>query len=58
MQRSARWPTKSGHPDAFPREGSKKVLDNSRVQVWDYSWTPGKSDTDALSRQGRRCRLP
>ena len=32
-----------GYPDAFPREGSKKVLDNSRVQVWDFSWTPGKS---------------
>lgn len=32
----------SGYPDAFPREGSKKVLDNSRVQVWDFSWTPGK----------------
>ena len=34
---------KSGYPDAFPREGSKKILDNSRVQVWDFSWTPGKS---------------
>jgi quercetin dioxygenase-like cupin family protein len=36
-------PNKSGYPDAFPREGSKKLLDNSRVQVWDFSWTPGKS---------------
>ena len=35
-------PNKSGHPDAFPREGSKKLLDNPRVVVWDYSWTPGK----------------
>jgi quercetin dioxygenase-like cupin family protein len=34
---------KSGYPDAFPREGSKQVLDNSRVRVWDFSWTPGKS---------------
>ena len=33
---------KSGYPDAFPREGIKKVLDNDRVTVWDYSWTPGK----------------
>ena len=35
-------PNKSGYPDAFPREGSKKLLDNPRVVVWDYSWTPGK----------------
>jgi quercetin dioxygenase-like cupin family protein len=34
-------PNKSGYPDAFPREGSKKVLDNPRVVVWDFSWTPG-----------------
>jgi quercetin dioxygenase-like cupin family protein len=34
---------KSGYPNAFPREGSKKVLDNSRVVVWDFSWTPGKA---------------
>lgn len=33
---------KSGYPDAFPREGIKKVLDNKRVTVWDYSWTIGK----------------
>lgn len=33
---------KSGYPDAFPREGAKKLLDNERVVVWDYSWTPGK----------------
>jgi quercetin dioxygenase-like cupin family protein len=32
----------SGFADAFPREGGKKLLDNSRVVVWDYSWTPGK----------------
>jgi quercetin dioxygenase-like cupin family protein len=34
---------KSGYPDAFPREGSRKLLDNSRVVVWDFSWTPGKA---------------
>lgn len=34
---------KSGYPDAFPREGIKKVLDNERLTVWDYSWTPGKA---------------
>jgi hypothetical protein len=33
----------SRYPDAFPREGSKKVLDNNRVVVWDFSWTPGKA---------------
>jgi uncharacterized protein (DUF1330 family) len=33
---------KSGYPDAFPREGARKLVDNERVVVWDYSWTPGK----------------
>ncbi len=32
---------KSGLPLAFPRPGSKKLLENDRVIVWDYSWTPG-----------------
>jgi hypothetical protein len=31
----------SGLPLAFPRPGSVKVLDNGRVTVWRYSWTPG-----------------
>ncbi|MGA2022047.1 MAG: hypothetical protein ABSH02_15760 [Candidatus Sulfotelmatobacter sp.] len=31
----------SGYPLAFPRPGSKKILENERVIVWDYSWTPG-----------------
>ena len=31
----------SGYPPAFPRPGVKKVLENDRVIVWDYSWTPG-----------------
>jgi len=35
-----RYPNKSGYPLAFPRPGSKKVLDNERVVVWNYSWTP------------------
>jgi hypothetical protein len=34
-------PNKSGYPLAFPRPGSKKVLENARVIVWDYTWTPG-----------------
>lgn len=29
----------SGYPLAFPRPGSKKLLENDRVIVWDYSWT-------------------
>jgi redox-sensitive bicupin YhaK (pirin superfamily) len=32
---------RSGYPAAFPRPGSKKVLDNDRVVVWNYTWTPG-----------------
>jgi len=32
---------KTGYPAAFPRPGSKKLFENARVVVWDYSWTPG-----------------
>ena len=31
----------SGYPLAFPRPGVKKILENDRVIVWDYTWTPG-----------------
>jgi quercetin dioxygenase-like cupin family protein len=31
----------SGYPKAFPRPGSKKLLDNARVVVWDYTFTSG-----------------
>jgi hypothetical protein len=31
----------SGYPLAFPRPGSKKILENERLIVWDYTWTPG-----------------
>jgi hypothetical protein len=31
----------SGLPDAFPRVGVKKVLDNDRVTAWDVTWLPG-----------------
>jgi hypothetical protein len=31
----------SGYPLAYPRSGAKKLLENERVIVWDYSWTPG-----------------
>ena len=33
----------SGLPAAFPRPGSRKVLQNTRVIVWQYSWVPGRS---------------
>jgi len=32
----------SGLPTAFPRPGSKRVLENARVIVWQYSWVPGR----------------
>jgi hypothetical protein len=31
---------KSGYPLGFPRPGSKKLLENARVIVWDYTWQP------------------
>ena len=31
---------KSGLPNAFPRPGVKKRLENDRVIVWDYTWLP------------------
>jgi hypothetical protein len=34
---------KTGLPLAFPRPGSKKVLENNRVIIWDYTWTPGEA---------------
>jgi hypothetical protein len=32
---------KTGYQLAFPRPGSKKVLENKRVIIWDYTWTTG-----------------
>ncbi len=32
----------SGLPAAFPRSGSRKVLENARVTVWQYAWVPGQ----------------
>jgi hypothetical protein len=34
-------PNNSGYPLAFPRPGSKKLFENSRVIIWDYTWKPG-----------------
>jgi hypothetical protein len=39
--RPAPLPNSSGHPNAFPRPGVKKILENDRVVVWDYTWAPG-----------------
>jgi len=33
---------KTRYPLAFPREGGKKLVDNNRLFIWDYTWTPGK----------------
>jgi quercetin dioxygenase-like cupin family protein len=33
---------KSGFPNAFPRPGVKQLLDNAKVTVWEYRWTPGQ----------------
>ena len=35
--------TAQGFPPAFPREGSRKVLENSRVIIWDATWPKGKA---------------
>jgi quercetin dioxygenase-like cupin family protein len=35
-------PNHSGLPNAFPREGAVKRLENDRVVIWDYRWTLGK----------------
>jgi hypothetical protein len=32
----------TGLPPAFPRPGSKKILENDRIRVWNYKWLPGK----------------
>ncbi len=31
----------SGYPLAFPRPGTRNLIDNDRVFVWDSRWTPG-----------------
>lgn len=41
-------------PRAFPRAGAVNVLENARVRLWDYTWTPGSPtprhlhDTDTI----------
>jgi hypothetical protein len=38
-------PNTSGYSEAFPRTGSRKLLDNDEVTVWDYSWRLGLPTT-------------
>lgn len=35
-------PNTTGLPPAFPRKGSKLILENDRIRVWNYAWQPGK----------------
>ena len=35
-------PNNTRYPLAFPREGVKKVLENDRVVIWDYTWIKGR----------------
>jgi len=35
-------PNTTGLPPGFPRPGSKLVLENDRIRVWNYTWLPGK----------------
>lgn len=39
--RVAPLPKPSAYPLAFPRPGVKKMLENDRVIIWDYTWTSG-----------------
>jgi len=32
-------PNTTGLPQAMQRPGAKKILDNARITVWDYTWT-------------------
>ena len=34
-------PNTTKFPLAFPRPNVKRVLENDRVLIWDYTWTPG-----------------
>jgi len=35
-------PSRPSLPPGFPRDGAKRLIDNERVSVWDYTWTPGR----------------
>ena len=35
-------PNETGYPLAFPRNHAKRLLENTQVVVWDYTWHPGE----------------
>jgi hypothetical protein len=35
-------PNTTGLPPAFPRDGSKLILETPKVRVWNYAWIAGK----------------
>jgi hypothetical protein len=39
---SKTYPNNSGYPNAFPRPGAKRLLENERVIVWSYRWKLGQ----------------
>ncbi|HEX5228466.1 MAG TPA: hypothetical protein VFW44_12180 [Bryobacteraceae bacterium] len=38
----AHYENTTGYPAAFPRPHVKKLLENKRVVIWSYRWTPGE----------------
>ena len=34
-------PAATARDSGFPRDGARQLLDDNRVQVWDYTWKPG-----------------
>lgn len=38
-------------PAAYPRDGAKNVLENPRVRMWDYTFTPGAPAVARVYRQ-------
>lgn len=48
------YPKNAQYPPAFPRAGSKKIIENERMVVWNYTWLPNQPtpmhyhDKDAL----------
>jgi hypothetical protein len=38
----ASYRNESGYPPAFPRPGAKRLVDNPRVTIWDYTYTQGE----------------
>lgn len=39
---TAQYQNQTGYPAAFPRPHVKKILENRRVVIWSYRWTPGE----------------